>query len=603
MADQQHSRTYYLTLFHQFMKAVRAVAALRTEEPTGVATAARSARRGPVYAVERQRLALRKQMSNRMRPHALACFAVLALLGSCAAALEASAATITVTNGLDARPGVNVTGCTLREAVNAINIQRNDSGCNNSSNQRYGDHDVIRIASGVNTIRLSNPAGFNANAALRVQRPVTIRGNGPLVTTITGERGPLTLIENFSELRLYRLRLSDARTALVNLSTAAATLWSVHVTGHSSRAVVNRGRMSMLSVTIQSNFGGGGIYNGNDLPADVLGSSGSVENFLMCVSSGVSPEECGHDDQQDIAVPGEDIFPAGEAPAALTILRSVISNNNAQECAGILNAGGVIQATSSLLGGGTRIVAGSVTVRQSRIVNNWSNDRGGGICNLSAAFISQSEISRNTATRGGGVAAFSDIPIGLMVTNVPRPFTTIVMSTISSNLAFTVGGGLFVGAGGGEMSLSNSTVAFNRSNGTGAGDAGGIAAQQPTTVRFGFNALTNNRSNASGAAVQDCGNVTLQGAFNFWAVADMGTCSLTGAGNVTTGDARLGALADNGFPRARSHLPAANSALVDVIPANDPTICNGIDQRSQTRPRNGNNDTSNGCDIGAVERP
>jgi hypothetical protein len=540
-----------------------------------------------------------------MRPHALACFAVLALVGSCAAALEASAATITVTNGLDARPGVNVTGCTLREAVNSINVERNENGCNNSSNQRYGDHDAILIASGVNTIRLSTPTGFNANGALQVRRPVTIRGNGPLVTTITGEHGSLTLIENFSELSLYRLRLSDARTALVNFSTASATLWSVHVTGHSGRAVVNRGRMTMLSVTIQSNMGGG-ILNGNDIPANVLGSSESFDNYLMCVASGTPAGECGHDDQQGTPVAGENTFPAGEVPAALTILRSAIINNNAQECAGILNAGGVTQVTqNSIIGGGlpqTRFVAGSVTIRTSRIVDNWSNDRGGGICNMSAAFISHSEISRNTATRGAGLATFSDMQIGLAVVGAPRSSTTIVMSTISSNLAFTAGGGIFVGTGGGQLSLSNCTVAFNRSNGTGPGDAGGIAAQQPTTVRFSFNALTNNRSGASGAAVQDCGNVTLQGPFNFWSVANTGTCSLTNANNVQTGDARLGALADNGSPR-RSHLPAANSALVDVIPANDRTICGATDQRSQPRPRNGNNDGRNGCDIGAVERP
>jgi hypothetical protein len=64
----------------------------------------------------------------------------------------------------------------------------------------------------------------------------------------------------------------------------------------------------------------------------------------------------------------------------------------------------------------------------------------------------------------------------------------------------------------------------------------------------------------------------------------------------------LGPIAGNGFP-TRSHLPAANSALVDVIPANDRTICGGTDQRSQTRPREGNNAQPNGCDIGAVERP
>lgn len=45
--QKPNARTYYLTLFYQFMKAARAVAALRTEEPTGVATAARSARRAP----------------------------------------------------------------------------------------------------------------------------------------------------------------------------------------------------------------------------------------------------------------------------------------------------------------------------------------------------------------------------------------------------------------------------------------------------------------------------------------------------------------------------------------------------------------------------
>ena len=58
---------------------------------------------------------------------------------------------------------------------------------------------------------------------------------------------------------------------------------------------------------------------------------------------------------------------------------------------------------------------------------------------------------------------------------------------------------------------------------------------------------------------------------------------------------RLGALALNGATTARSHLPAANSALAGAIPAADPR-CGGRDQRDFTRPRNTN------CDIGAVER-
>ena len=544
-------------------------------------------------------------MSNRIRPYVLACFAVLVLVGSCAAALETSAATITVTTTSDLQPGINVTGCSLREAVNAINNGSNGAGCNNSSNQRYGNNDVILFARSVGTVTLRYPASANGNVALYILRPVTIRGNGPLATAIIheriDERGPLTLIQNSSELRLYRLRLSDAQTALINNPDAVAFLWSVHVTGHTWRAVVNYGRMTMLSVTVRNNVGGGGILNGNVIAAEGIVSFETLENFLLCVASGYSPGQCGHADQQDIPVPPDDTitFPAQQAPAQLTILRSAILNNRADECAGILNGnwgtfGGLMQPL---------FVAGSLTIRTSRISGNSSNDNGGGICNKSAAFISHSEISRNTATRGGGVAAFTDTTPGQGAAAAPRPSTTIVTSTISSNLAFAAGGGIYVGQGGGEMNLSYCTVAFNRANGTGPNDAGGIAARTaPTTVLFGFSALTNNTSGATGAAVQDCGFVALQGAFNFWPVADTGPCSLTGAGNVQTGNARLGTLAENGSPR-RSHLPAANSALVDVIPANDQTICNGTDQRLQTRPREGNNAQPNGCDIGAVERP
>ena len=60
----------------------------------------------------------------------------------------------------------------------------------------------------------------------------------------------------------------------------------------------------------------------------------------------------------------------------------------------------------------------------------------------------------------------------------------------------------------------------------------------------------------------------------------------------------LGALADNGGPTA-SHLPAADSPLIDAIPIGTPELCDNTyqqDQRTLTRLR------GSGCDIGSVER-
>lgn len=72
-------------------------------------------------------------------------------------------------------------------------------------------------------------------------------------------------------------------------------------------------------------------------------------------------------------------------------------------------------------------------------------------------------------------------------------------------------------------------------------------------------------------------------------------------GNIAAGQEPLrGTLALNGG-KTKNHLPAATSPVVDVIPA---AFCEGraFDQRRITRPRDGNNNGSKFCDIGASER-
>ena len=115
------------------------------------------------------------------------------------------AATIIVTTTQDGPVG-SVAGCSLREAVQAINNQTNGNGCTKTTlSQPYGTNDRIQFAAGVNNIALTLAANPLANFALSIQRPVDIRGRGTGVTIISGGGGDRTLIHNDSRLTLRSL--------------------------------------------------------------------------------------------------------------------------------------------------------------------------------------------------------------------------------------------------------------------------------------------------------------------------------------------------------------------------------------------------------------
>jgi hypothetical protein len=505
----------------------------------------------------------------------------------------ASAATIVVTTGQDGAIG-GVNGCSLREAVEAVNTQANGNGCNNSSSEPYGTKDRIRFSGTANNVALTVLANPISRVSLFVQRPVSIQGNGREVTIIDGGGGIHTLIENSSKLLLRSIQLRNAGTALRNDAIATANLVIVRVTGHSQRAVINNGLMTMLATSVSKNPGGG-ISNANSIPVKSL-RGGFTASFN---------DTC----RGDCSFPGDDgnstvsTFPLGEAPAGLAITLSTVSNNGPVPCAGVVNGGGLSIDQGGITGGNpsiTKKFEGALTLRRSRVTENDAGDSdGGGICNQSVALIAQSEISKNRAKRGAGIAA-SGLPFTpTLLTS--KPLTIVASSTISSNSASTAGGGVFVANGGGDLHVKFSTIAFNVATGSGPGDAGGIASEGPLSAKFWFNALVDNRSKATGTPVQTCAGIRLDGDFNFWAANDTGTCPLTGTRNITTGDALLGPLAQTG-DLTRLHVPASASALVDVVPRTN-LNCTGSDQRLRTRPRDGNNDMRIACDIGAVERP
>ena len=83
-----------------------------------------------------------------------------------------------------------------------------------------------------------------------------------------------------------------------------------------------------------------------------------------------------------------------------------------------------------------------------------------------------------------------------------------------------------------------------------------------------------------------------------------GACELSGLGDISKVDPKLGPLADNGgvvptvVPHTHTHALLAGSPAID---AGDNSGCPVTDQRSIQRPLDGNGDGTAVCDIGAFE--
>ncbi len=175
----------------------------------------------------------------------------------------------------------------------------------------------------------------------------------------------------------------------------------------------------------------------------------------------------------------------------------------------------------------------------------------------------------NTSGSGGGVASEADSN------------TSIYSSTITGNTASANGGGITAA---GSLQLQSSTVAGN------SAAAGGGLYQESTTSASTL--MTNTLLGANGGG--SCGgsiNGVPRNLTSHNLDAD-GTCLFASADEGTSGDPKLGALANNGGPTDTMALGAGSPA----INAADPSTCqpgSGTDQRYAT--------AVGACDIGAFE--
>ena len=253
---------------------------------------------------------------------------------------------------------------------------------------------------------------------------------------------------------------------------------------------------------------------------------------------------------------------------ALDRIFEIVAGNTV-EIADVTVRNGSVGATT---GGGINN-RGTLTLNNSTVSDN-SSVHGGGIVNNGTMTINNSTISGNTADGSGGGIRNNDT-------------MTINNSTISGNSAPGFGGGGIINVfSGATLNLNNSTVSGNSTGGS----VGGINVFNGTLTLK--NTIVAN--NSSGG---DCGG---SGAFTSlgYNLDSDNTCNLTATGDLPSGTANLGALANNGGP-TQTHALLAGSDAIDAgnpaTPGSGGDACLATDQRGVSRPQGST------CDIGAFE--
>jgi CSLREA domain-containing protein len=190
----------------------------------------------------------------------------LALFASLVVCASAEARTITADRASERDIVMGTAGCTLREAIKAINQRINVNGCLAGN----GSNDTINLLAG--TTYLVHLA-TNADS-LTISRPVTIAGGGVESTILkpdTGGNANMFVIASASTVSFQGVTMRDisgAHAIYVNSGASARVSysWFINVgtsSGSTGGAVVNYGAMSIYSVEFSGcrGWGAGSLTN------------------------------------------------------------------------------------------------------------------------------------------------------------------------------------------------------------------------------------------------------------------------------------------------------------------------------------------------------
>ncbi len=500
--------------------------------------------------------------------------------------------------------------------------------------------DIITLGAVIYTQTLG-PSGesLNAGGDWDIKSDLTINGAGEATTILQGI-GCTTGRD-----RVLDIAASGITVTLNNLTVRNGCLATV--APGVGAGIWNNGNLILNNVTVSDNkvqnfeggAAGGGIYNSgsgltltgttvtNNLVTNGL-FQGSAGGGIASFSTGpvvITDSNISGNHANSTSGPGSGGGMYAGKMTDLTITNSHFDNNEIQGTND--NGGGGLYVLSD-----TGLPGDNLNISKSTFNNNTStgtNSSGVGIYITTAVDfnvrldvnIDQTTISGNSGSGDG--AGMQVLP------SIGNLYLHVGNSTISNNISGSRGGGINLGNTGAAAAqilayFTNTTISGNSA--TQGGGLMGRSISGGISANFDFCTITNNTASVRGGGIADAVNGisldmwrTVVSENNAPTGKDFGVTSTvtsldynhfgdtTGViiGSITThnttGNAMLGALADNGGPTL-THKPDAGSPLVDAIPTGQYN-CSTIfvtpifaDQRGFTRP------FGNGCDKGAVER-
>ena len=462
--------------------------------------------------------------------------------------------------------------CSLRGAIAAANAAPGP--------------DTIDFASGLTTFTLNITGTHedeNVNGDLDVKDDLTIDG-GSSGVTIEGTTGWSERVIDVIGGSTVASR-TDVTITEVTVRNGNATVGGIEsskgggIQVNGNAKVFGGASLTLQQSTVTDNTAvgvGGGIHDqggssitlqdstvsNNTAGNNVNGGGGAIfsSGTLSLTNSTVTGNE-------GVGLGGGIHFGSYAGSPTLTMTDSTVSNNTVANAGGFTNGGGIYLFGSTMTATLTNSTVSNNTAENNGSQSNSAGQGGGIYVDSGAVTLANSTVSGNTAKNGSQLDADGD---GGGVYTLSGVALTLANTTITSNTAGDPGTG---GAGGGVFGTTGSTTTLR--NTIVAGNSADIAANfAATPTSQGYNLLG---ENPGGLAATD----------------------------IVNSNPLLGPLANNGGS-TQTHALQTGSPAIDAanpaVPGSGSPACEATDQRGETRPQDGDGDSTATCDIGAFEK-
>jgi len=364
-----------------------------------------------------------------------------------------AAGSITVNTFHDEFGGDSNGSCSLREAIEAVNIHNDFGGCTLAGTAPF----TIQLQSGTYTLSLAGSGeDFNKSGDLDVLAPLLITGMGKNSTIIQAGMDVDSAVD-----RVFHI----LPTAEINVSKLTIQHGSPEENGNGG-GIANFGGVTLTDVLVVNNRalgdepgqGGGGIYGGPNSVTTLNNSKVAMNSATVGLGNG----------------------------------GGILNGPN-----GILtvNGGKIVDNAAARAGGGVENNAGFATFKNLELSNNTTGINGGGlhISGAGSVAIVDGVSSNNFAGKEGG--ALWNSVIGTLTVQGTR----IMDNVASGDDPDQGGGGIF--NDGGTLSTVNALISNNVADGA-SGSGGGVLATVGSTVSIFGGDISNNSASRAGGAIE-----------------------------------------------------------------------------------------------------